>query len=108
MSNSSIDLDRIALMFKALGNPHRLAVFQRLSSCCAPGTICDVETATRHCVGELGGDLAIAASTLSHHLKELNRTGLIQMERKGKQVICWVEPDTLQLLTEFFNTSTRR
>ena len=70
-----------------------------------PGTVCDVETASRQCVGELGDDLAIAPSTLSHHLKELNRAGLIRMDRSGKQVICWVEAKTLQVLAEYFDNS---
>ena len=88
--------------FKALSNPHRLALFQRLMSCCAPGTICNNEEVTRFCVGELGEGLNIVASTLSHHLKELNRAGLIQMERQGKTIQCWVEPKVLEELSEFF------
>jgi ArsR family transcriptional regulator len=54
-------------------------------------------------VGELGEGLDIAPSTLSHHLKELNRSGLISMRRRGKQVECWVEPATLDGLAAFFN-----
>jgi ArsR family transcriptional regulator len=89
-------------MFKALANPHRLALFQRLTTCCAPGTSCSPQEAVRHSVGELGQGLEIAASTLSHHLKELNRAGLIRMQRRGKQVECWVEPATLEELAAFF------
>ena len=89
-------------MFKALSNPHRLALFYRLMNCCAPGTKCGVE-AERFCVGELGEGLAIAPSTLSHHLKELNRAGLIQMERRGKHVECWLERKVLDQLSDFFN-----
>jgi DNA-binding transcriptional ArsR family regulator len=89
-------------MFKALSNPHRLALFYRLMNCCAPGTKCGVE-AERFCVGELGEGLAIAPSTLSHHLKELHRAGLIQMERRGKHVECWLERKVLDQLSDFFN-----
>jgi ArsR family transcriptional regulator len=49
----------------------------------------------------------IAPSTLSHHLKELNRAGLVQMQRRGKQVECWVEPATLEELAAFFNGGVR-
>lgn len=94
----------LAPMFKALGNPHRLALFTRLSNCCSPGTHCDVEVATQHCVSALGEEMTIAASTLSHHLKELNRAGLIQMKREGKNVNCWVEPATLKSLSIFFSS----
>ena len=90
-------------MFKALANPHRLALFHRLTTCCTPGTACSAEEANRHSVGELGEGLAIAPSTLSHHLKELNRAGLIQMQRRGKQVQCWVESSTLDELSAFFS-----
>ena len=112
MSNSSIDAEQLAEMFKALGNPHRLAMFQRLSRCCAPGTVCDVDIATRHStathsVSELGEDMDIAPSTLSHHIKELNRAGLIQMRRDGKSVKCWVDATTLKVLTDFFDKPLR-
>ena len=91
-----------AARFKALSNPHRLALFQRLASCCVPGTICNTEEVTRICVGDLGEGLNIVASTLSHHLKELNRAGLIQMERQGKTIQCWVDPKVLEELSSFF------
>lgn len=102
MSNSKIDIRRYASVFKALSNPHRLALFDELTRCCAPGTACSLEATTR-CVGDLGESLDIAPSTLSHHLKELNRAGLVRMERKGKQVMCWVEPRILQELSDYFS-----
>jgi len=92
-----------AEMFKALSNPHRLALFNRLMTCCAPGTKCNPDEAVRFCVGELGKGLDIAPSTLSHHLKELNRAGLVNMERRGKNVECWLEPQVLKNLAAFFN-----
>lgn len=91
-----------ALAFKALSNPHRLALFQRLMSCCVPGTLCNADEATRYCVGELGQGLQIAPSTLSHHLKELKQAGLIQMQRDGKTIQCWVEPEVIEQLAAFF------
>lgn len=94
--------DRVEI-FKALSNAHRLSLFQRLMTCCAPGTKCSPDKALRYCVGELGQELDIAPSTLSHHLKELNRAGLVQMERRGKNVECWVDPGILEALSDFFN-----
>lgn len=67
-----------------------VALFSRLAACCLPGTSCSTEEAARQCVGRLGEDLDISPSTLSHHIKELNRAGLVQMARRGKQVECWV------------------
>lgn len=89
-------------MFKALGNHHRLAIFHRLTTCCSPGTVCNLE-AVSYNVGQLGEGLDIAPSTLSHHLKELHRAGLIEMERQGKQVKCWIDPAILERLADFFS-----
>jgi DNA-binding transcriptional ArsR family regulator len=102
MSNYRNNIERDADRFKALSNPHRLALFQRMTRCCAPGTTCDIAQASQLSVGQLGEGMEIAPSTLSHHLKELNRAGLVQMERRGKQVVCWVEASTLQQLATLF------
>ena len=106
MSNYSIDIQKRAEMFKALGNPHRLAIFQRLTTCCVPGTVCAVDDAIRFTVGEIGEELEIAPSTVSHHLKELHRAGLIQSRRNGKNIECWIEPELLEQLSGFFNLKT--
>ncbi len=102
MSNNET-MKRQADIFKALSNTHRLTLFDRLLKCCEPGTKCSTDTAVKCCVGDLGEGLDIAASTLSHHLKELNRVGLVQMERRGKNVDCWVDPAVLNDLKSFFN-----
>ena len=99
---SNYEIERQAEQFKALGHPHRLAIFRRLLSCCAPGTVCDLEVASRIHVGELGEGLAIAPSTLSHHLKQLNRAGLVAMRRNGKRIECWVEPALAEQLAGLF------
>jgi DNA-binding transcriptional ArsR family regulator len=102
MSNYRNQTEQYADWFKALSNPHRLALFERLMRCCAPGTQCGVDEAVRYCVGDLGEGLDIAPSTLSHHLKELQRCGLIQTERQGKNVQCWIDPEILNRLSGFF------
>ncbi|MEL0583382.1 MAG: metalloregulator ArsR/SmtB family transcription factor [Candidatus Thiodiazotropha sp. (ex. Lucinoma kazani)] len=102
MSNTNPDDKQLALMFKALGNPHRLLIFQRLSNCCLPGTRCDLEQTMRFSVGQLGEGMEIAPSTLSHHLKELHRSGLIEMSRQGKRIDCWIDPAVLNRLAGFF------
>jgi ArsR family transcriptional regulator len=94
-------------MFKALSNPNRLSIFLRLVSCCAPGTSCSVHAKGCECVGELGKDLGIAPSTVSHHIKELSRAGLIRMERRGQNVECWADPETLNALVTFLHQPVR-
>lgn len=103
MSNYRIDQAGLARCFAALSNPHRLAIFERLCSCCKPGTSCDFEQAAKIGVGELRTGLSIAPSTLSHHLKTLRDAGLVVMERRGKRVECHVEPEVLAQLARFFS-----
>jgi len=99
MSNyQNNDVHRIAELLKALSNPNRLHIFLRLLSCCPPGTKCISYAGGQRCVGELGQDLQINPSTVSHHLKELRRAGLLRMERRGKNIICWVDRQTVQEL----------
>jgi ArsR family transcriptional regulator len=107
MSKSrSIDLERYAGLFKALSNPHRLDLFLRLARCCRPGTTCASDM--RSCVGELGSGLGIAPSTVSHHLKELRRAGLIHMQRSRQNVECWVDPGSLDELADFLDNAAPR
>ena len=102
MSNYQCDdLEKYSEMFKALSNPHRLNIFMRLASCCLPGTTCNVDEACE-CVGEVSKNLGISASTVSHHIRELNHAGLIRLRRRGKNVECSVDPETLDRITMFF------
>lgn len=110
MSKSRIDLDivaeRYALAFKALGNPHRLKIFMKLITCCEPGTKAYCEEGSA-CVGDLGQDLGIVPSTVSHHIKELKNAGLIKVERQGKNVVSWVDRDMIIELSRFFTIPTK-
>jgi DNA-binding transcriptional ArsR family regulator len=87
--------------FKALSHPHRLAIFLRLARCCQRHD-CDVDECARLCVGELGKGLGIGGPTVSHHLKELTRAGLIQTRKIGQSTECWVAETTLDDLAGFF------
>jgi len=63
---------RMAIL-KALGDPRRLEIIERLSACEGCFACSDM----RDC-------LPISAATLSHHLKELETAGLISIAREGK------------------------
>jgi ArsR family transcriptional regulator len=103
MSNDlSQQLERYAGVFKALSNPHRLRIFRRLASCCRPGTIWLEPIRNSTTVGDLGRELDIAPSTVSHHIKELRTAGLIRTRRQGKHIACWVDPGIVEELREFF------
>ncbi|MDQ0158342.1 ArsR family transcriptional regulator [Alkalibacillus salilacus] len=96
--------EKYSEMFKALSNPYRLKIFLYLATHCRPGEL-STNDEMRYTVGELGEDLEIAQSTVSHHLKELRQSGLIRMERKSKNVECWVEQETLDFMTAFFEVT---
>jgi len=101
------NIEEMAESFKALSNPNRLQIFQRLLSCCVPGTLCSADELKGFCVSELGEDLAVAPSTLSHHIKELQRAGLIKTQRRGKNVDCFVDPEKVEYLKQFFDTNVK-
>jgi ArsR family transcriptional regulator len=92
---------KAAAAFKALAHPHRLAIFLRLSKCCLEHG-CDEAHCARFCVGELGKGLRIGQPTVSHHLKELTRAGLIRSCKAGQSTECWVAETTLDQLAGFF------
>ncbi len=102
MSNYQTILATYQKAFAALSNPHRLALFRRLTTCCTPGTSCDVDAIVSVCVGDLSGDLGIAQSTVSHHLRTLRDAGLVKTARRGRKVECWVDPSVLLDLAAFF------
>jgi ArsR family transcriptional regulator, arsenate/arsenite/antimonite-responsive transcriptional repressor len=63
---------RLAI-FKALGDPRRMEIVERLGKCCTGAGCSDMREA-----------LPISAATLSHHIKELENAGLVHIEREGK------------------------
>jgi ArsR family transcriptional regulator, arsenate/arsenite/antimonite-responsive transcriptional repressor len=108
MSNiRSDDLERYADIFKALGNPHRLAIFMRLVRCCAPDAACCEDGQCCPGAGQFAEDLGLAPSTISHHMKELHRAGLIRTERRGQSLYCWVQPETLADVARLFLRGAR-
>ena len=62
----------------ALGNRTRLRVFKLLVRAGREGTN----------VGTLQKHLGIPATTLAHHLATLTHAGLMEQERRGREVIC--------------------
>ena len=93
------ELDRLARMFKALGNPNRLKLFMNLLE----ESKLDLAKGRSHdCfLAKLLGGLELGAPTVSHHVKELADAGLIRTERDGKQLICSVDPEGFAELKRF-------
>ncbi len=108
MSNIRDDeVERLAAAFAALSNPQRLRMFVKLATtCCAPEG--GAQRADECCsAGEVGAGLDLAASTASHHLKELRRSGLVHVERHGRRIDCWASQETLQRLASFLTRWAR-
>jgi len=102
-NNDNKQLEQYADIFKALSNLNRLKIFNNLATCCKPGTIGVIDADNTACVGEIGKDLNIVPSTVSHHIKELRQAGLIKTRRQGQSIQCWVDPDILEKLQLFFS-----
>lgn len=96
-------------MFKALGDPTRLRIFTFLRACCGPvavGEEGEVRPVCGPTVGEVcchvtGADKI--SSTISFHLKELRNAGLITVERRGKNMVCAVNPAALAVLSAYLH-----
>ena len=71
-------VEQAARQLEALGNPTRLRVYRALVRAGDAGLA----------VGRLQQKLAIAASTLSHHLHRLIATDLVTQERQATTLIC--------------------
>lgn len=104
MSNTKLtDYEEYAEIFKALSNANRLRIYCQLVSCCKPGTVGIIKADKSTCVGDLGDKLDIVPSTVSHHIKELRRVGIIKTRRRGKNIECWVDPEMVKNLQQFFS-----
>lgn len=108
-------------MFKALGDPTRLRIFEFLRGCCP---VAVERTGGVRCVsftrpdgknqeqppsvGEIcchiTGEERIT-STLSHHLKELRLAGLLTVQRAGKHMIYSVNPEAVSVLARYLGAS---
>ena len=105
--------DDLAAMFKALGDPTRLRIFQFLRAQCCPvaveGATGDVRPLLGPTVGEVCCNVTGAAaitSTVSFHLKELRQAGLITVQRRGKNMICGVNQEAVARLAAYLGESS--
>jgi len=89
----------LAGVFKALGDPNRLAIFELIRQRCGPGCVPTDDPATT--VSRLAEEFELTLSTVSHHLKELRRADLIRCEKRGQQVFCSVNEQMLRTMENF-------
>ena len=79
--------ERLAPMFKALGDPVRLRMASMIAA------------QPELCVCEITPAFDLSSATISHHLKTLRDAGLVDSERRGTYVYYWIQPDVLQSLS---------
>ena len=78
--------ERLAMRFKALADPTRVAIVNRLAQ------------AEETCVCDLTAAFDLAQPTISHHLKVLRDAGLVESSRRGTWAYYRVVPETLGAL----------
>ncbi|MBL6276596.1 ArsR family transcriptional regulator [Micromonospora fiedleri] len=84
----------LAPLFKALGDPVRLRLLSLIAS------------STEVCVCELTEAFDVTGATISHHLRVLRESGLVDSERRGTWVYYWVRREALDLLGNLLTGST--
>lgn len=73
---SDDDALRVALRLKALGDPARVKIMSLLFN----------SSAGEENTGELAAVLGLSESTVSHHLGQLRKAGLVESDRQGMSV----------------------
>jgi len=76
------ELRAVALYHKALSDPTRLRLVQRLAD--SPAT-----------VNELTSSVDLSQPLVSFHLQRLKAAGIVQTQRVGREVICTLSRDAL-------------
>lgn len=81
------ELREVAVVHKAMADPTRLRILQRLAK--APGT-----------VTELTDHVDLSQPLVSWHLRRLRAAGLIETRRHGREVICTLSRENLDLFRQ--------
>ncbi len=91
IQNRDNPISRYAEMFSAMGTEPRLRIMRLLLSAHPEGMV----------VGDLQAELAIPASTLSHHLEKLKNRDLVTVRRQGTYLWYRANTDALRELLAF-------
>ena len=88
---NSEDVSRYADMLAAMGTEPRLRIMRLLLSAYPQGMV----------VGEIGAELGMTGSTLSHHLEKLKNEDLVSVTRESTFLRYAANTDSLQELLGF-------
>ena len=78
--------EELASRFKALADPTRVAIVNRLAA------------ADEVCVCDLNSAFALSQPTISHHLKILRQAGLVESSRRGTWAYYRLVPESIDAL----------
>lgn len=84
------EADRLAAIFKALGDPVRLRMVSMIAA------------VPELCVCEITPAFELSSATISHHLRTLREAGLVDHERRGTYVYYQIRPGSLDGLGALF------
>jgi DNA-binding transcriptional ArsR family regulator len=90
-TDDSLDIAQMASAFAALGSEQRLSVLRALVRAGKDGLS----------IGELGERTGVTGSTLTHHVKLLAQTGLVEQEKTGRTIRCVVSYARARELSEY-------
>lgn len=82
------DAQKMAQVFKALGDPARLRVLSLIAA----------QPSQEACNCELIEPLGLSQPTVSHHLKVLHDAGLLARERRGQWIYYRIVPEQMAAL----------
>lgn len=83
------DAQKLARMFKALGDPTRVRLLSMIAA----------RSGGEACVCDLTEPVGLSQPTVSHHMKQLVDAGPVTRERRGKWAYYSLVPDTLAMLS---------
>ena len=81
------EAEATAQVFKALSDPARVKILSIVTAADAPVCACEFTPA-----------LGLSQATVSHHLKKLTETGLLEREQRGKWAYFSLNEDALEQL----------
>jgi DNA-binding transcriptional ArsR family regulator len=97
MSSAQVDVVRV---FRALGDPTRLAIFEAVREATAACDECG-ESDIENGITQIAARFDLALSTVSHHIRELRLAGLLRCERRGQAIRCSVDATVLEAVARY-------
>lgn len=86
-----LSIQEVIMVFRALGDESRMAILSLLEK-------------QELCAMELLQRVSIVQSTLSHHMKVLTESGLVNCRRDNKRIYYSVSAERMEMAAKFLNT----